>query len=143
MAKEIVKKSTKKVKNKYYEAVGRRKTSSARVRIWEEKAPKFVINDKDYIVYLSGEKLAMSAAAPLRKTKTLEKFSVSAKVKGGGITGQTEAVRHGLARALVSYDPEFRTTLKKSGYLKRDPRKVERKKPGLKKARRAPQWSKR
>src|SRR3989344_449052 len=129
--------------SRYFEAVGRRKTASARVRIWEDKSGKFSINNKDYNTYLSVEKLASSVSAPLRKIKMLNKFSVSAKVNGGGITGQAEAVRHDLARALTMYDPDLRTTLKKSGYLKRDPRKVERKKPGLKKARKAAQWSKR
>ena len=128
---------------RYFEAVGRRKTSSARVRIWEDKSGQFLINDKDYNSYLSGERLSASVSAPLRKIKMLNKFSVSARVYGGGITGQAEAVRHGLARALTIYDPNLRTTLKKSGYLKRDPRKVERKKAGLKKARKAAQWSKR
>lgn len=138
--KTVQKKSPK---SRYYEAVGRRKTASARVRIWEDKSKKFSINEKDIDSYLSSERLSLSVSAPLRKTKMLNKFAISAKVGGGGTTGQAEAIRHGLARALVVFDPELRTILKKAGYLKRDPRKVERKKYGLKKARKAPQWSKR
>lgn len=151
MAKKEEKNTTKtkkastksKTTTKYYEAVGRRKTSVARVRLMEDNSGKITINGKDYMEYLSTEELATVANAPLRKIKMLEKFGVTAVVKGGGITGQAEAIRHGLARTLVEYDPELRLRLKKSGYLKRDPREKERKKYGLKKARRAPQWSKR
>lgn len=145
-AKASVSKNDKTIKpnkDKYFEAVGRRKTSTARVRIWIDDSGVFVINDKDYKKFLTTEELMLVANAPLRKIKMLEKFKVSALVTGGGIRGQAEAIRHGIARALVEYDPELRLRLKKSGYLKRDPRSKERKKYGLKKARRAPQWSKR
>lgn len=137
--------STKKVvsSNKYFEAVGRRKTSIARVRIWEDSIGKISVNGKDYKDYFPTEDLATASNAPLRKIKMLERFRVSVLTYGGGATGQAEAMRHGLARALVKFDPDLRTRLKKSGYLKRDPRKKERKKYGLKKARKAPQWSKR
>lgn len=128
---------------KYFEGVGRRKTSIARVRIWADKGGKFSINEKDYLKYLPTEELGTVANAPLRKLKMLEEFSVTAVVSGGGPRGQAEAIRHGLARALVKHDSELRLRLKKSGFLKRDPRKKERKKYGLKKARKAPQWSKR
>lgn len=141
--KTTAKKKKSKSTKKYYEAVGRRKTSVARVRLTEDNSGKIVINGKDYQEYLPTEELYTTANAPLRKIKMLEKFGVSATVKGGGPTGQAEAIRHGLARTLVEYDPELRLRLKKSGYLKRDPRQKERKKYGLKKARRAPQWSKR
>ena len=135
-------------KNEYIEGIGRRKRSVARVRIYTSSPAQsvdkkgFPVNEKtgeDYFVFKHKE----TALAPLKKLRALDKFSVSVKVKGGGITGQAEAVRMGLARALVSFDPAFRKKLKKAGHLTRDPREKERKKPGLKKARRAPQWSKR
>ncbi|MDX1535284.1 MAG: 30S ribosomal protein S9 [Candidatus Spechtbacterales bacterium] len=141
--KEEKKTKKKAKKGKYYEAVGRRKTSVARVRLMEDDSGKIVINGKDYEEYLPTEELATTANAPLRKIKMVEKFGVTVVVSGGGLSGQAEAIRHGLARALVEYDPELRLRLKKSGYLKRDPRQKERKKYGLKKARKAPQWSKR
>ncbi|MEX0869804.1 MAG: 30S ribosomal protein S9 [Candidatus Spechtbacterales bacterium] len=140
-AKPVAKKSKK--ADKYYEAVGRRKTSIARVRIWDDDSNSFFINEKDIKEYMPTEDLLTATNAPLRKIKMIEKFKVTAKVNGGGSRGQAEAIRHGLARALVKYDPELRLRMKKSGYLKRDPRAKERKKPGLKKARKAAQWSKR
>lgn len=141
---EIKKKITKSKKDgKYFEAVGRRKTSVARVRMWEDNSGEILINKKDYKDYFSTEDLATVANAPLRKVKMLERFRVSVLIHGGGATGQAEAMRHGLARVLVKFDPDLRIRLKKSGYLKRDPRAKERKKYGLKKARKAPQWSKR
>jgi small subunit ribosomal protein S9 len=139
----MTKKTKSPQKDVYFEAVGRRKTSIARVRIWDNNSGDILINDKRHTEYFSTEELSATANAPLRKLKILEKFGVSAIVAGGGSTGQAEAVRHGLARALIKYDPELRTRLKKFGFLKRDPRKKERKKYGLRKARRAPQWSKR
>lgn len=142
-AKKKDKTASKAAKGKYYEAVGRRKTSVARVRLTEDGSGKIIINGKDYQEYLPTEELATVANAPLRKIKMLEKFGVTVIVKGGGLSGQAEAIRHGLARTLEEYDPELRLRLKKSGYLKRDPRQKERKKYGLKKARKAPQWSKR
>ena len=128
---------------KYFEAVGRRKTSIARVRIWESQDSSITVNSKNYKDFFSTEDLATISNAPLRKIKMLDNFKVSFITNGGGITGQAEAMRHGVARALVKYDPELRLRLKKSGYLKRDPRAKERKKYGLKKARKSPQWSKR
>jgi len=139
----VAKKSSPVKKDKYFEAVGRRKTSTARVRIWADDSGTILVNGKDYKKFFATEDLATVANAPLRKLKMLEKFKVSVLVSGGGDTGQAEAMRHGLARALVEFDPELRLRVKKSGYLKRDPRKKERKKYGLKKARKAPQWSKR
>lgn len=141
--KTTTKKKAIKKSDKYFEAVGRRKTSIARVRIWDDGRGSILINNKKHTEYFPTEELATTANAPLRKLKMLEKFRVSVVVTGGGPTGQAEAIRHGLARALVKHDPELRTRLKKFGFLKRDPRKKERKKYGLKKARRAPQWSKR
>ncbi|MEX0877936.1 MAG: 30S ribosomal protein S9 [Candidatus Spechtbacterales bacterium] len=123
--------------------MGRRKSSVARVRIWDNGSGKFTINGEDHTKYLPTEDLITAANGPLRKLKMLEKFEVSVIVNGGGSRGQAEAIRHGLARAVVKYDAEMRLRLKKSGFLKRDPREKERKKYGLKKARKAPQWSKR
>lgn len=128
---------------RYFETVGRRKTSVARVRLYPDKSNKIIVNDKDYKEYFPTEELRITANAPLRKTKLMEEFGVTVRVKGGGSTGQAEAVRHGIARALVKWDEGLRLRVKKSGYLKRDPREKERKKYGLKGARKAPQWSKR
>lgn len=128
---------------KYIEAVGRRKTSTARVRISEASKESFVVNDKEVPVYFPTAELQMIVNSAVPKSKVLGKFAVSVHVIGGGIHSQAEAVRHGLSRALVAFDAESRTRLKKLGYLKRDPRMKERRKFGLKKARKAPQWSKR
>jgi small subunit ribosomal protein S9 len=128
---------------KYIEAVGRRKTSTARVRIKEASKNSFVVNEKEMPVYFMTGELAKIVSDPFTKLKLEEKFDVSVKVSGGGIHSQAEAVRHGLSRALIERDEELRTKLKKVGFLKRDPRMKERRKFGLKKARKAPQWSKR
>ncbi len=134
---------TKKEKNRYIESVGRRKTSVARVRITESSKDALVINNKDVDEYFPTEELRMIAHDAVSKSKVPVKFSISALIKGGGIHSQAEALRHGVTRALVSYDEELRSNLKKLGFLKRDPRVKERKKFGLKKARKAAQWSKR
>lgn len=126
---------------KYY-ATGRRKTSVAKVWI-SPGSGKIVVNDKPMEEYFPLETLRIIVKQPLTLTETLGKFDVIAKVKGGGLSGQAGAVRHGIARALVLADPTLRPALKKAGFLTRDPRMVERKKYGLKKARRAPQFSKR
>jgi small subunit ribosomal protein S9 len=133
----------KKEKNRYIESVGRRKTSVARVRITEAGKNSFVVNNKDVAEYFPTEELKMIAHDAISKSKLPVKFSVSALIKGGGIHSQAEALRHGVTRAIVSYDEELRGKLKKLGFLKRDPRVKERKKFGLKKARKAAQWSKR
>lgn len=130
-------------KNKYYEAVGRRKTSTARVRLFTQKKQGITVNDKPYTDYFPTSALQQSVAEPIEKLKCEDKFSISIKVRGGGMTGQAGACRHGISRALIMLNPYFRKKLKKAGYLTRDPRMRERKKPGLKRARRAPQWSKR
>lgn len=131
-------------KGKYFEAVGRRKTAIARVRLYpEDKKFGFIVNGKVSQDYFGTDELAAVANAPLRKTKLTEEFGVTVKTEGGGPAGQADAVRLGVARALVKFDEELRLRLKKSGYLKRDPRAKERKKYGLKGARKAPQWSKR
>ena len=131
--------------DRYIEGVGRRKTATARVRISENKKSKssFVVNGKEVESYFPTEEMRLIARDGANKTKTSTLFDVSAVVLGGGIHAQAEAVRHGLSRALVAYDEDLRKKLKKAGFLKRDPRMKERKKFGLKKARKAPQWSKR
>jgi len=139
------KKEKKKVSKKpqYFEAVGKRKTAVARVRLFTQGEKQFLVNEKPYDKYFPTFDLQKIANAPLRKMKCLERFQISVKVKGGGIHAQAEAVRHGIARALVEFNPEFRRRLRRAGYLTRDPRQRERKKFGLKRARRAPQWQKR
>ena len=140
-------KKTAKFEEKYVEAVGRRKTSTARVRLREAGKGSFVVNGKEARVYfqtedarrLIGDPIVKAIAALLPGTK----WHIEAKVQGGGIHSQAEAVRHGLARAFVALNAESRGKLKSLGYLKRDSRAKERRKFGLKKARKAPQWSKR
>lgn len=127
---------------KYIEAVGRRKTAVARVRLSEGK-PSFHVNDKAFNVYFALPRLRELALASLRELKLDDKFTMTAKVVGGGVKAQAEAVRHGIARALVKHDAELKARLRGAGFLTRDPRMVERKKYGLKKARRSPQWAKR
>ncbi len=130
-------------KQRYIEAVGRRKTAIARVRITPGTKASFIVNDKDVKEYFVTEDLQMIAQEALAKSEIGEKFTVTIQVLGGGIHAQAEAVRHGLARTLVERDEQVKNTLKKLGFLKRDSRQVERKKFGLKKARKAPTWSKR
>ncbi|MDO8510211.1 MAG: 30S ribosomal protein S9 [bacterium] len=130
-------------KRDYVEAVGRRKTSVARVRIYPSAKATMVVNNKDVNDYFSTDDERTIARDALSKPKVTNKFKITAKVSGGGTHSQAEALRHGIARALIDLDHELRKTLKKMGYLKRDPRMKERRKFGLKKARKAPQWSKR
>jgi small subunit ribosomal protein S9 len=128
-------------KKQYVETIGRRKTATARVRITEATKASYVINDKDLATYFPTAELQKIVTDPF---KIAEKaYAVSVHVKGSGIHSQAEAVRHGLARALVVEDESDKTKLKQEGFLKRDPRSKERRKFGLKKARKAPQWSKR
>jgi small subunit ribosomal protein S9 len=130
-------------KKRYFEAVGRRKTSVARVRMLPAAKNSFTINDKDIQTYFSTEEMRGIVQEAVLKNELTENFSVSVHVNGGGIHSQAEAIRHGIARALVLFDAPLRKNLKKAGFLKRDPRAKERRKFGLKKARKAPQWSKR
>jgi small subunit ribosomal protein S9 len=130
-------------KNRYIEAVGRRKTATARVRITPATKTSITINDKDIKDYFVTEELRTIAEEAISKGEVKDKFAVTVHVVGGGIHAQAEAVRHGLSRTLVERDEQVKNTLKKLGFLKRDSRQVERKKFGLKKARKAPTWSKR
>jgi len=139
---EKLKKTTTAEKTRYFEAVGRRKTAIARVRLYNRKGG-MTVNEKDYQKCFPIDRLRQMAFSPLEKTKLNNKVEVIAKVFGGGLSIQAEALRHGLSRALVLFDPSLKSVIKSLGYLKRDPRMVERKKFGLKKARRAPQWAKR
>ncbi len=130
-------------KDKYLETIGRRKTAIARVRLYLKKGQGFIINQKSYNEYFTTNHLQEISIAPLKKMKCEDKFSITVKIAGGGINSQAEAVRHGLSRALVLLNPEIKKRLRRIGYLTRDPRQRERKKFGLKRARRAPQWGKR
>ena len=125
-----------------YWGTGRRKTSVARVRLVPGTG-RITINNKDIDDYLNYETLKTEVRSPLTHTNTLNRYDVLARVHGGGFTGQSGALRHGISRALVKADGELKDSLKKAGFLTRDARMVERKKYGLKKARRAPQFSKR
>jgi len=137
-------KIAKEKESKYIEAVGRRKTAVARVRIWPKDPQKeFLVNGKPYQEYFPSFDLQYIVKEALKKVDCLDKFKISVLVRGGGLHGQAEAIRHGIARALVLLEPEFRKKLKRAGFLTRDPRMRERKKFGLKRARRAPQWQKR
>ena len=130
-----------KAAERYY-GTGRRKKSVARVYVMPGKG-KITINKRDIDEYFGLETLKVIVRQPLVATETEGKYDILVNVKGGGYTGQAGAIRHGLSRALLKVDPEFRPALKKEGYLTRDPRMKERKKYGLKAARRAPQFSKR
>ncbi|QQS61409.1 MAG: 30S ribosomal protein S9 [Candidatus Moraniibacteriota bacterium] len=132
---------------KYYPGIGRRKTSVAQVRVYDEKVKdeesSLIVNGVDFEEYFSNLDFKKQAKRPLEFTGFMGKVRVTCVVRGGGMRGQAEAVRLGVARALVNMDAGLKPTLKSAGMITRNARKVERKKPGLKKARRAPQWSKR
>ena len=126
----------------YFYGTGRRKSSVARVKIYQGTG-KITINERDIDDYFGLETLKVIVRQPLVLTENADKFDVVCRVSGGGVTGQAGAIRHGIARALLQADAELRPELKKAGFLTRDPRMKERKKYGLKGARRAPQFSKR
>lgn len=136
---------------KYYEAVGRRKEATARVRVLTRKstdsqvADKAIItvNGKPYFEYFNNAKMQGIVESPLKKLKSLNRFKASVTVHGGGMAGQADAIKFGLSRALVLFDINFSKKFRKSGFLTRDSRVKERRKYGLKKARKAPQWAKR
>ena len=130
---------------KYYESIGRRKRSSARIRIYldEQSSGEFEVNGKTVKDYFPREGDIDVLMGPLNDTNLVESVDVTVLVQGGGITGQTDAVRLGIARALVKYDEDLRNILRSGGHMTRDPRVKERKKPGLKRARKAPTYTKR
>jgi len=130
-------------KGKYFYGVGKRKTSVATVRLYPKGKGNILINEKSPVDYFPTAEVKAIALAPLQEVEGAEKFDLSIRVKGGGFEGQAEAVRHGIAKALVDMNHDLKPVLKAQGFLTRDARIKERKKPGLKKARRAPQWSKR
>lgn len=137
-----------KKKEKYFAGIGRRKTSTARVRLYSQKKSEdqpieVSVNNIEYKKYFATEKLCSAAISPIQLLNLANRFRISVLVNGGGKSAQAEAMRLGIARALIVANPIFKKPLKRAGYLSRDARKKERKKPGLKKARRAPQWQKR
>lgn len=129
-------------KGKFISTIGRRKTAVAQIRLYTEGEGKLIVNGKELVKYFPEVKAEL-AVQPLKAASHDTDMNLSVLVKGGGTNAQAEAIRHGLARALLSMNEEYRGMLKAKGWLTRDSRKVERKKFGLKKARRAPQWSKR
>ena len=131
------------LKEKFYESIGRRKTSSARVRVYEGAKHGFTVNDKDVKEYFVTTELQHIVHAPFAELAITKPPMVTVKVVGGGIHSQAEAVKMGIARALIAMDSTMRKQVKVLGLLSRDPRAKERRKFGLKKARKAPQWSKR
>ena len=130
-------------KRQYQYGTGRRKSSIARVRVYENGTGSITINGRDIDDYFGLETLKLIVRQPLVATETVGKVDVVCTVQGGGVTGQAGAIRHGISRALLGLNAEYRATLKAAGFLTRDPRMKERKKYGLKAARRAPQFSKR
>jgi len=140
--KAVEKEVKKEVKRKYIEAIGRRKEAVARVRLIKDK-PGFIINEKTMEKYFSSQDCHKKILDPFKITNLENSFFVSIKVKGGGITGQAEAIRLGISRCLIKIDEKLKPILRKAEFLTRDSRIVERKKYGLKKARKAAQWSKR
>ncbi len=129
-------------KERYFYGLGRRKTAIAQVRLYP-KRKVFKINGKEYHEYFPTKRAQLTIESPFKKMKIGEYFGGEVKVLGGGVTAQAEAIRLGVSKALLGFNPEFKRRLKRAGYLTRDSRMVERKKYGLKKARRAPQWGKR
>jgi small subunit ribosomal protein S9 len=129
--------------DQYYEGIGRRKTSSARVRLHTGGTGTITVNDKPATEYFGRETDVLNLLTPLKLVGAENRFDVTVKVSGGGTTGQADAVAMGVARALLTSDPELKGVLRKAGYLTRDARAKERKKPGLKRARKAPQYTKR
>jgi len=129
--------------NQYYEGIGRRKAATARVRLYVGGDGSIVVNDKPFRTYFCRDMDVYQLLEPLKVTGMENRFNISVKVGGGGVSGQADAVRLGIARALLEVDPELRPPLRKGGFLTRDARVKERKKPGLKRARKAPQYTKR
>jgi len=129
--------------DRYFEAIGRRKTAVARIRLYTKGDKEFLVNNASYQKYFVMPEDQENAIASMKKMKCLDKFRVTVVVRGGGHSAQAEAIRHGTARVLVDFNNNFRKRLRKAGFLTRDPRMRERKKFGLKRARKSPQWAKR
>ncbi len=129
--------------DRYFNGTGRRKTAIARVRLYTKGDKGMTVNGMDFKKYFPTDVLQKLVLGSLDRMKSIERFKVTVVVSGGGVNSQAEAVRHGISRALVAFNPDYRKRLRKAGFLTRDPRMKERKKFGLKRARRAPQWSKR
>ena len=146
---EVKEEAPKKIKikeafsGKYLNSIGRRKTAIARIRLYQNGSNQIIVNDKDYRDYFQVESMQGKVREALDKMKITDKFDISVMVKGGGVDSQAEAVRHGISRALIKLDEAYKKRLRKEGLLTRDSRMKERKKPGLKRARKAPRWSKR
>jgi len=134
---------TNKKKSEYLYNIGRRKTSIAKVKVFKKGSGKIVVNEKDYQKYFPTVEQQERILGAIKLVGQVDKLDVTVNVVGGGVVSQAEAIRHGLSHALIQLNPNFRKPLKKAGFLTRDSRKKERKKPGLKRARKAPQWAKR
>lgn len=132
-----------KKKIEYLVGIGRRKSARARVLVFKNGEGRFTINNKDFKQYFPTLDLQERVLAPFKVVGQMDRLELTAKVEGGGVSEQADAVRHGASRALLLFNPNFKKPLKKAGLLTRDPRKKERKKPGLKRARKRPQWAKR
>lgn len=150
--KKEVKKEAKPVKaekkeapkeEKYFYGLGRRKSSVAQVKVYPNEKAEIIVNQKPYKDYFAYFMWWQKIEAPLKLADLFQKAKVEAKVKGGGVNSQVEAIRLGISRAILKHSPDLKKSLRVSGLLTRDPREKERKKPGLKRARRAPQWQKR
>jgi len=132
------------IKGEYYYGMGRRKTAVARVRLYPNGDGSITVNGKSSRLYFrQRDAIASTMTAPLRLLDLDKEYTMTVRVVGGGINGQAGAIRHAVARALIRVNPEWKSALRKAGYLTRDPRMKERKKPGLKRARKAPQYTKR
>ena len=131
------------IQGEYYYGVGRRKTATAQVRLYPQGDGTIIVNGKPVDQYFTRLRDLLTIKEPLKATGTEGQFTITVLVRGGGITGQAGAIRHGIARALLVANPDFRPILRKGGFLTRDARMKERKKPGLKRARKAPQYTKR
>jgi small subunit ribosomal protein S9 len=131
------------MEGQYFEGLGRRKTAKARVRLFPEGDGTFIVNNRPVQEYFTSARDVLLLTEPLRAVGREESFSVSVQINGGGTSGQAGAIRLGIARALVEFNPDLRPVLRKAGFLTRDAREKERKKPGLKRARKAPQYTKR
>lgn len=142
--KKIKKEPVQTLNQKYTEAVGRRKRAIARIRFFSQKGLKeIIVNEKPYFEYFPGNEMRAILLSPMNLLNIEKDFKIIVRVKGGGLHAQSEAIRHGFARALVKIDNDYKKRLKQAGFITRDSRERERKKFGLKRARRAPQWSKR